>query len=147
MPRIKQLASVALFFLLCVMFISRGRAQQAVPPQAQPAESKAKAELVSQLIATAEEARRQAQALYGAGQGTAQEVHIWTMRLADARLMGAKDKKSRIEIQTARVTAAEELEKDASGRRFAGLARDIDVIDARFARIQAQIDLANEEAK
>jgi len=69
------------------------------------------------------------------------------MRLADARLMAAKDKKSRIEIQTARVTAAEELEKDATGRLTAGLARHIDVSDARFARIQAQIDLANEEAK
>jgi len=147
MPRIRQLASVALMAALCAMLISRGSAQQVAPPAAQPAESKAKAELVSQLIATAEEARKQAQELYRAGQGTVQEVHVWTMRLADARLLAAKDKKSRIEILTARVTAAEEMEKDATGRLTMGLVRHIDAIDARFARIQAQIDLANEEAK
>ena len=136
MPRIKPLASVALFCILCAMLLSPGRAQQVVPPPAQPAESKAKAELVSQLVATAEEARKQAQALYRAGLGTAQEMQTWTMRLADARLMAAKDKKSRVEILTARVTAAEELEKDASGRLTAALAREIDVTDARFVRIQ-----------
>ncbi|HEX4794457.1 MAG TPA: hypothetical protein VH370_11725 [Humisphaera sp.] len=147
MRQIKQLALITLFCVLCVMLISRGRAQQVVPPPAQPVESKVKAELVSQLIATAEAAQRQAQELYKAGLGTVQEVQTWTMRLADARLMAAKDKKSRIEILTARVTAAQEMEKDADGRLTAGLVRHIDAIDARFARIQAQIDLANEEAK
>ena len=147
MPRIKQMALVALFCVLCVMLISRGRAQQAAPPQPQPAESKATAAWISQLVATAEDGRKQALAQYRAGLGTSEDVHTWTMRLIDARLMAAKDKKSRVEVLTVRVAMAEQFERDATGRQNAGLTRPLDLVDAHYGRIQAEIDLANEQVK
>jgi len=130
------------------VLVSGGQAQNptAGQPQDQPAQKNA-ADLVPQLIATAAEGIADAKEHFRAGVGDKDEVYHWTTRWIDARLLGATDKQSRVAIRINGLKAVEEWEKDVDAQYKVGVVRHTQVIEARYARLEAELALANERAK
>jgi hypothetical protein len=124
-----------------------GGQQEKQPLTGAPEAQKTAAELRQQLVATAEEGRRVAEGAYRAGQGTADQMLAWTARWAEARLAAATNRQERIDALKEAVKGAQDRERDAQGRQRAGIATPTDLLAARYARIEAELALATEQAK
>ena len=133
---------VALTF---VVLISAGADQPAkvAAPDASMAElRKARVEAAAEGLAFAKQK-------YKAALGTHQEVSSWFRRWADARLDAAEGKDQRLAILTESVAEAKGEEHLAKQAFNAGIqtTTNLDVIGAKYSRIEAELRLAKARAE
>ena len=110
-------------------------------PASQPA-TRPVAELEAERIATAEEAYRLAAAQYRAGLVSSLAVSTWSQRRARAVLDSGLPLERKVTLLNEYVDQARAAESLAQVQSRAGMSSGLDVSDARYARIEAEIWLA-----
>jgi outer membrane protein TolC len=104
-------------------------------------------ELLQGRYQEAKEAYRLTEALYKNGQGSAEEVVLWSRRLLDAERPLCKNKEDEIAAVQQHLDRMKELEKRAEQLVKAGAATRKDVSAARYHRFEAEILLSQLKGK
>jgi hypothetical protein len=130
---LSSLRPFALFlvgFLTCLGLVSAGDAQ----------EKDAVKELRATLVKVTKQALEVQQLRMKSGAGSQAELASWTRRHIDARLQAGE--LSPVEAATANLKLAKEAEKNAAKLQRFGQLSEGDVIQARYFRVQAELELA-----
>jgi hypothetical protein len=136
----KSLFCIAGLAVCSIAFAAEQKAEETAP-------ASRVTELQKQLVATAEEGRALARESMRAGVGSTEEYILWTTRSLEARLRAATTKQERIAVLTEALKIAGEQEAEARIRQRTGLFPSANLVAAHYHRIQAELDLAREEAK
>ncbi len=104
-------------------------------------------DLLKKRLAAAREVRKAAHADYLAGKVSFERLHQASQTLLRARLELCRSNKERITILQEAVALAKELDNNAVARFQSGVAAQSEVLMARIARLEAEIDLQRAKGK